>query len=707
MKCWLALLGWSCCVCLPGLLEAQQSLPKRAMEVDDLFRLQRLASPQVSPDGQWVVYVQTTVNVENNKGVSQLWLVATDGKTPPRKLTSAGKKDLNPCWSPDGQWILFESNRSGSMQLWAIRVSGGEAIQLTSLVTEAGNAQWSPNGRQIAFVSAVWPEYTNLPFKECMAAHKKRMDEQESNPVKAKVFTRLFFRHWDAYVEDKRQHLFVMAFDDGVVQEPRDITPGDRDAFPTSSTFSAPQDYTFSPNSEFIIYTAPPFVNEAWSTNYDLWRVPITGGNPDCLTTSNLAADGLPRFSPDGKKLAFRAMHRAGFEADRWELFVMDCDNAGKPSGKAVSVSKNFDASIEDFQWHADSQGFVLLAEQKGEVPVLQLRLNQNEVTVLDSTPGVFSAMSMSKDGKTLAFAHSNGQRPNEIYVARQTAPGSTQGYLVTQVNAKLLSELDLPKMESITIPGDGNTPMQMWLLKPPGFDEKKKWPLVYLVHGGPQGAWLNSWSWRWNPEVWAARGYVIALPNPRGSTGFGQKYVDEISGDWGGKCYRDLMAGVAYLEKQSYIDTSRMAAAGASFGGYMMNWFQGNTTKFKTLVCHCGVFNNDSMYTTTEELWFDEWDHGEGKPLWENRDKYMKDSPHLLAKNFKTPMLIIHNDLDFRVPVSQGLELFTTLQRLGIPSRFINFPDEGHWVLKPANSRYWHNEIFAWLKQYTPPGGR
>ncbi len=696
------------CLAFPLVLQLHsQEAQRRAIQVDDLFRLQRLASPEISPDGQWVAYVSTSVNVENNKSISHLWMVASDGKSPPRQLTTSEKRDLHPRWSPDGQWLLFESNRSGSMQLWAIRVAGGEARRLTNLASEAGSATWSPDGKQIAFVSAVWPEFSKLPFQESQAAHQKRVDDQEKNPVKARVFTRLFFRHWDSYVEDKRQHLFVMSFDDGTAGEPRDVTPGDRDAFPTSSTFSGAQDYTFSPDGQHLVYTAPPFLNEAWSTNYDLWRVSVAGGVPECLTTTNLAADGQPRFSPDGKKLAYRAMRRPGFEADRWELMVVDCDASGKFTGKPESVSKEFDASVEDFFWQPDGKGFVILAEQKGEIAVLRLTLDKGEVTVLDSTPGVFGSMSMSQDGKTLAFAHSSAQRPMDIYVSRETAPGTSQGYLVTQANAGLLNSLQLPALETVTIPGDGGTPMQMWLLKPPGFDDKKKWPLIYLVHGGPQSAWMNGWSWRWNPQIWAAQGYVVALPNPRGSTGFGQKYVDEISGDWGGKCYRDLMAGVDYLEKQPYIDASRMAAAGASFGGYMMNWFQGNTTKFKTLVCHCGVYNHDSMYTTTEELWFDEWDHGEGKPIWENREKYLKHSPHLLAKNFKTPMLIIHNDLDFRVPVSQGIELFTTLQRLGIASRFINFPDEGHWVLKPANSRYWHNEIFAWLRNYTPPGGR
>jgi dipeptidyl aminopeptidase/acylaminoacyl peptidase len=274
----------------------------------------------------------------------------------------------------------------------------------------------------------------------------------------------------------------------------------------------------------------------------------------------------------------------------------------------------------------------------------------------------------------------------------------------LSQVNRQLLDELDLPRPQSVHVDVEGGS-MQMWILKPPGFDPDKKWPLAFLVHGGPQGAWEDGWSYRWVPALWAAQGYVVAMPNPRGSTGFGQKFVDEISGDWGGKCYDDLMAGLAYLERYWYIDRSRMAAAGASFGGYMMNWFAGHTSKFKTLITHCGVFNFDSMYATTDELWFDEWEHG--GPPWGRREAYEKHSPHRFAQHFQTPMLIIHNDLDFRVPVGEGLQLFTTLQRRGVPAKLINFPDEGHWVLKPANSLYWHKEVFAWLAKYAPPGGR
>ncbi len=287
--------------------------------------------------------------------------------------------------------------------------------------------------------------------------------------------------------------------------------------------------------------------------------------------------------------------------------------------------------------------------------------------------------------------------RPAEIFACEGDLLRAVARNL-SQANQSILAELELPRPESVSVAGAGGAPVQMWILKPPGFDPAKKWPVCYLVHGGPQGAWEDGWSYRWNPEVWAAQGYVVALPNPRGSTGFGQRYVDEISRDWGGKCYDDLMGGVTWLEQQSWVDKDRMAAAGASFGGYMMNWVQGHTTKFKTLITHCGVYNLDSMYMT-EELWFHEWEVG--GPPWGPREPYEKFSPHRYAKNFKTPNLIIHNDLDFRVPVSEGFQLFTTLQRLGVPSKMINFPDEGHWVLKPQNSQLWYKTVNHWVDSY------
>jgi dipeptidyl aminopeptidase/acylaminoacyl peptidase len=697
------LLCWA--AALPSAARAQKA--PRPMTVDDLFRFKRVADPQLSPDGRTVAYVVTTVDLAGNKSSSSIWLAPVRGRQP-WPLTNTTKKDSHPRWSPDGKRILFESTRSGESQLWVIDVGGGEARQLTTISTEAATGLWSPDGKWIAFVSAVYPEYSAKPYKESNALNQKRKEEIAKNPVKARVFTKLFFRHWDEWVEDKRKHLFVMPAAGG---EPRDVTPGDRDAYPTSDTFSIGDDFTFSPDSKFLLYTATPERDEAWSTNYDICRVPVTGGAVECVTADNKAADGTPRFSPDGKWLAYRAQKRPGFEADRWQLMLLETDASGKTTGKPRSLTADFDGWPESFAWSADGKFIFFTAEEKAAAPIWAVSVETGKVRkYLEGHTN--AALSVSRvDGK-LAFTRAGMHQPPEVFLYSwqpdpKRAPRAWDGLEqnLSRANAKLLPDLIMPRPESVTVKGAGGTPMQMWILKPPGFDAQKKWPLAFLVHGGPQGAWEDGWSYRWNPEVWAAQGYVVALPNPRGSTGFGQKYIDEISGDWGGKCYEDLMAGLAYLEKRPWIDRSRMAAAGASFGGYMMNWFEGHTTRFKTLITHCGVYNFDSMYALTDELWFDEWEHG--GPPWARRDSYEKFSPHRFARNFKTPMLIIHNDGDFRVPVAEGLQLFTTLQRLRVPSRMINFPDESHWVLKPANSAYWHKEVLAWLKKYAPPGGR
>jgi dipeptidyl aminopeptidase/acylaminoacyl peptidase len=694
---------------VPAVVHAEGG--KRPMKIDDLFAFKRVSDPQISPDGKTVVYVVGEVDLPGNKTSSSLWLAAADGKTEPRRLTNAvGKKDSHPRWSPDGKHILFESNRSGDGQLWMIDLAGGEARKLTAISIEAGNGVWSRDGAAIAFVSAVYPEYSEKPFKEADELNKKRKEEAEKNPVKAKVFTRLFYRHWDSYVDDKRQHLFVMSADGG---EPKDVTPGDRDAFPTSSTFSTGDNFTFSPDGKYLVFTAVPEKDEAWSTNYSICRVPVTGGTTrwECLTKDNPAASSGPAFSPDGTRLAFRAQKRPGFEADQWELMTVLCDEGGAFSAKPRSLIKATQ-SVGDFVWatgwNRGNVGFGIFfdADQDGCRPLFGVAPNLDFFRVTSGSEGTHGSLSFSRAGGRYAFTTATMSAPPEVFSDSVAEAKGVALTPVSRANAKLLAQLDLPEPESVQVKVEG-AEMQMWILKPPGFDPKKKWPLAFLVHGGPQGAWEDGWSNRWNPELWAAQGYVVALPNPRGSTGFGQKFTDEISGDWGGKCYDDLMAGLAYMEKQDYIDKDRMAAAGASFGGYMMNWFEGHTTKFKTLITHCGVYNFDSMYATTDEIWFDEWEHG-GKP-WDKdkRAAFEKFSPHHYADKFQTPMLIIHNDLDFRVPVGEGLQLFNTLQRKGIPSKLINFPDEGHWVSKPKNSEYWHKEVFAWLAKYAPPGAR
>ncbi len=720
---------------------------RRPITVDDLFALKRVADPQVSPDGKQVAYQVTTVNLDANTTSTALWVAAADGKTPPRQVTNSGKRDAHPRWSPDGTKLLFESNRSGSQQLYVLDLAaGGEAVQITNVNTGAGNGLWSPDGSKVAFVSAVYPEFSELPFAESDKKNKEKEEAAEKAPVKAKVFTKLFYRHWDEYVEDKRQHLFVVdsrspsAGREGF-SPPRDVTPGDRDAYPTSNTFNSSEDFTFTPDGTHLVFTAVPAKDEAWSTNYDLCRVPVdgAGGGPagasggrkptewETLKTANPAADGGPRFSPDGKNLAWRSQKKAGYEADKWDILTVDVKPDGSWTGEPKNVTAAKDVSVNEFCW-LDERMLAFVADEKGASALYMAADGMEPTPFLDGSGGMIGSLSVRalpppprlQHMPELLYTQSFQSRPAEVMAIRPVVVvhGSAAGGFgpspavptqISHANDALLKQLDLPKPESVEVAIEGGK-MQMWLLKPPGFDPAKKWPVVYLVHGGPQGAWEDGWSNRWNPEVWAAQGYVVAMPNPRGSTGFGQKFVDEISGDWGGKCYRDLVAGLDAVEKLPYVDKTRIGSAGASFGGYMMNWFAVNdiAPRFKCLITHCSVWNFESMWGTTDELWFDEQEHG-GLP-WDIPGKYREFSPHIRAKELgkhKTPMLVVHNDRDYRCPIGQGHELFSALQRQGVPSRFVNFPDEGHWVLKPKNSQFWHKEVFDWLTKHAPPGGR
>lgn len=663
----------------------------RPVTFDDLVSLHRLSDPQPSPDGRQVAFTLTVPDEPENRTDSDIWVIDTGGGIP-RRLTFSPKHDRHPRWSPDGKWLAFESNRGGEFQIWLLPAGGGEARVLTTLSSGATEPDWSPDGSRIAFLSSVFPEFSDKPFAESDRLNREKTEAQEKSKVKAQIFEQLPVRKWDSMHDGRRSHLFVLSVTNGVADgAPKDLTPGAQDAVPWSSTFAAGQEFAWSPDSRQIVHTGSqtPVRAEAWSTDHNLEAIDVVTGRREVLTT-NKAADGCPRFSPDGRWLAYRAQTRAGFEADRWQLMLRDMQ-----AGTSRSLTAGFDSSVENITWTGNGQ-VVIEAEDRATKRLWTVSITGDAAPKPVTTGGSAGEAAVLSGGRSLVFSHSRMASP--AVLALQAIDGA--GQTLFDPNPARIGGLDLPVPESVTVPGADGASVQMWILRPPGFDASKKYPLVFWVHGGPQGAWMDAWSYRWNPQVWAAQGWVIALPNPRGSTGFGQKFTDEISHDWGGKVFTDLMAALGWCEKQSWIDSSRMASAGGSYGGYMMNWFQSHTDRFKALVTHCGVFEFHSMYGTTDELWFDEWEHG---IPWV-QPGFDRDSPDRFAAKFKTPNLVIHNERDYRVPIGQGLALFTALQRQGVPSKLLYFPDEGHWVLKPQNSRLWHTTTFDWLRSYIGP---
>ncbi|MCI0587603.1 MAG: S9 family peptidase [Planctomycetes bacterium] len=669
---------------LPAVAPAQGD-PSRAFTPDDMIGLPRVGDPSPSPDGKWVAYTVTEVDPKEWKATTQIWLVPAGGGEP-RRLTHHEKGANHPRWSPDSRTLAFVSSRSGASQVWLLPFEGGEPRPLTSLSTGASDPVWSPTGTHVAFTSKVYPDAADD------AGNRSRAEEIEKSGLKIRRIERLLYRHWDEWQEGKRPHVFVVEVATG---KTRDVNLGD-DADTPVFSLGGPDGYAFSPDGREIAFTRGPSRDEAWSTNADLWVAPVDGSTaPRNLTAANPAWDGSASYSPDGKWIAYRFQQRPGFESDRFRLGLID-----RSSGTVTSLASDVDQPIDEVEWAPDSRTIYANTEEEGRRALWAIPLAGGPSRRILSERSVWETR-VSAQGGFFTARFAGFTKPNEVW--RFGMDGSDPRPL-TRHAADWIARKDLGTVESVHFPGALGASIQAWLVKPPRYDPSRRHPLLLLVHGGPQGAWLDAFSSRWNPQVFAARGYVVLMPNPHGSTGFGQAFTDQISRDWGGACYEDCMRAVDWAIEQGIADPERLCVAGASFGGYMANWINGHTDRFKAIVTHAGVYNLPAKYSTTEELWFPEWDIG-GTP-WDNPEAYAKWSPHTYAKNMRTPTLITHGDLDFRVPVSEGMGLFTALQRQGVPSRMVLFPDEGHWILKPKNARAWIGEQLDWLDRWVRPSG-
>jgi dipeptidyl aminopeptidase/acylaminoacyl peptidase len=714
---------------------AQAAAAKRPMTFEDMMKMKRLGDTAVSPDGKWLAYSVTTVNLEQNTRTAELWLQAIAGpgneNEAPIPLAVAKPGDGGPQFAPDGKRILFLSSREGGQQVWLADFdpatgATGNPKKLTAISTEADNALWSPDGKSIVFTSAVYPDCTAITSADFDTGNKCNADRDAvlaASKVKAQIFTQLLYRHWNHYTGDKRSHLFLVSVENGAM---RDLTPNDTHDVPPFSLEGGGCGCAFASDSKELAFTEKLVDDPAISTNADIFTLDLTdaAAKPVKVSTSP-GGDFSPAYSPDGKYLAWRSQARAGYESDKFRLVLYD------RSAKTIKdLLPKFDNWVDEFAWGASSKQIAFASGIRGEENIYLIGLG-SETAAQITRAGEFGNLHLLARNDRPGMVEKGGigaviatimrvDEPSEIVLV---SIGDTQESVtdqpgvgayddspigdVTHLNDALLAQLDLPKMESFWFTAKDGTKLQGFLIRPPNFDPAKKYPVKFLIHGGPQGAWDDSWSYRWNAELFAANGYVVVMINPRGSTGYGQAIIDGVNGDWGGKPFTDLMEGLDYAEKNyPFIDKNRECALGASYGGYMANWVLGHTNRFKCIVSHDGMFNPESAYGTTDELWFNEWEF-KGKP-WDyyakpdSENPYRKWAPMLSAKNFKTPTLVIHGQLDYRLDVSEGFQLFDTLQRLGVPSKMLYFPDEGHWVLKPQNSELWYKTVNGWVDEWT-----
>ena len=656
---------------------------KHAMTVEDMWNMKRITSFDLSPDGKSIVFAATSYDMDKNKGNSDVWMISSEGKYL-HPIKNSDVSESAPKFTTDGNKIAYEFKNN----IWLCDLDGTNNSQLTDLYTGASGLIWSKDGKFALFVSSVYPDCTT------QLANEKKDKEAEESKVKAKIFTELMYRHWNEWRGDKRSHLFIMNLETKSV---KDLTAESYADVPPLA-LGSDQDYAFCPTDQEIAFTVN---TDAWkknsdtklaySTNNDIVIINPKHGVPfDKISISN-GNDNGPVYSPDGKFIAFHSMARAGFESDKQTLVLYN-----RASRELKNVTEKLDVSIGHILFSPDGKFIYYDSDRESfhSIYKYNLETEENKVLIKDGTN---TSMKLSPNGNKIYFLRNQSILPNEIF-SMDTDGGNLKQ--ITNINRELLSQIQFGEFDTFWSPGADKAKIQSIIVKPPFFNPNKKYPLIFLIHGGPQGNWADDFHYRWNTQLFASRGYVVVAPNPRGSTGYGQKFTDEISGDWGGKVYTDLMNACDYAIKNfKFIDVNNTFAAGASYGGYMINWMEGHTTRFNAVVSHDGVYNIESMYGSTEELWFPEWEM-KGTP-WQNRTLYEKWSPNRFVKNFKTPMLLVHGALDFRLSETQAFELFTALQRKGVPSKFLYFPDEFHFVTKPQNARLWWNTIFDWFEQY------
>ncbi len=654
------------------------------VSVHDMLAMERISEPGVSADGRWVVFTLRKTDLEADKGRTDLWLVGADGKGL-RPLTTHPEGDSSPRWVGDSKIVLFVSGRSGSSQVWRIRIDGGEAQQITEQPLDVSNLVVSDDGAYIGFTMEVYPGKTPEETKA-------KLDEIKEQKISGRVYDSVFIRHWDTWKDGRRSHLFVMPIDGG---EAVDVMK-DMDADTPSKPFGGPEEFAFAPDSKGIVFSARDAGRqEAWSTNFDLYYAPADGSQPPTnITADNKAWDTSPVFSPDNETMAYLAMERAGYESDRFRIVLRN-----RATGKKRVLTENWDRSPSSMCFSADGKTIFATAGNLGQKSLFAIDVKAGKVRLVVKD-GKISSPSVA-DGR-IVFAMSNLKWPNELYSVNSA--GGDLRY-ITRINGDRVAAARTGDYEQFTFKGWSDETVYCYIVKPVDFDPDKKYPVAFLIHGGPQGSFGNSFHYRWNPQAYAGAGYACVMVDFHGSTGYGQAFCDSIRGDWGGKPLEDLKKGLAAaLKRYPWMDGDRVGALGASFGGYMINWIAGNwSERFRCLINHDGNLDERMAYFDTEELWFPEWDHV-GTP-WDNPKHYEKHNPVNFVKNWKTPMLVIHGANDFRVVDTQGIATFNALQRRGVASKLLYFPDENHWVLKPNNSILWHETVIAWLDKWVKGG--